>query len=291
MTWRTVVISSRAKLELRLNYLLIRRDDLKKIFLSEISTIIIESTSVAITSALMCELIKRKIKVIFCDEKRNPCFELAGYYGSHDCSNKLRNQAAWTKETKDMVWARIVADKIKRQRDLIKYYGYDQEAELLASYIEEIQPGDISNREGHAAKVYFNALFGMDFSRKLTCDENSALNYGYAVILSAFNREIVANGCVTQLGIFHNNTDNRFNLGCDMMEPFRPLVDKLVYESHFKEFGPNEKHKVVNVLNKEVRVNDSKQYVSNAIKTYCKSILDAMFDNSPDLINCYNYEF
>ena len=76
-----------------------------------------------------------------------------------------------------------------------------------------------------------------------------------------------------------------------MMEPFRPLVDKLVYELHFKEFGPNEKHKVIDVLNKEVRVNDSKQYVSNAIKTYCKSVLDAMFDNSPALINCYNYEF
>ena len=94
---------------------------------------------------------------------------------------------------------------------------------MLAKYAAEVQPGDVTNREGHAAKVYFNALFGLSFKRGDKTFLNGALNYGYAVILSAFNREIVANGMNTQLGIAHKNEFNAFNLSCDLMEPFRIL--------------------------------------------------------------------
>ena len=87
---------------------------------------------------------------------------------------------------------------------------------------------DASNREGHAAKVYFNALFGMDFTRSADISINAALNYGYSLLLSAFNREISANGYLTQLGIYHNNMFNHFNLACDFMEPYRVIVDWFV---------------------------------------------------------------
>ena len=94
------------------------------------------------------------------------------------------------------------------------------EAELLQGYLEEITYGDATNREGHAAKVYFNALFGKDFTRTDDLLINTALNYGYSILLSAFNREIVLNGYLTQLGLFHDNMFNRFNLASDLMEPF-----------------------------------------------------------------------
>ena len=96
MSWRTVIISSAAKLDYQMGYLVIRKDDVTKIHLSEIETVMIESTSVSLTVALLCELTKKKIKVIFCDEKRNPSSELISYYGAHDTSLKVRNQIAWT---------------------------------------------------------------------------------------------------------------------------------------------------------------------------------------------------
>lgn len=91
MSWRTVIISSAAKLDYQMGYLVIRKDDVTKIHLSEIETVMIESTSVSLTVALLCELTKKKIKVIFCDEKRNPSSELISYYGAHDTSLKVRN--------------------------------------------------------------------------------------------------------------------------------------------------------------------------------------------------------
>lgn len=89
---------------------------------------------------------------------------------------------------------------------------------------------------GHAAKVYFNALFGMDFTRTEESSINAALNYGYGILLSAFNREIVLNGYITQLGLFHNNMFNQFNLGSDLMEPFRTIVDQKVRDMMPQKF-------------------------------------------------------
>ena len=98
MSWRIVVISKRAKLDLQLGKMVVRSDEVTKIVLSEISTIMIESTAVSITASLIAELAKRKIKVIFCDEKRNPSCELVNYYGSHDTSNKVRKQIIWKQQ-------------------------------------------------------------------------------------------------------------------------------------------------------------------------------------------------
>lgn len=95
MSWRTIVISKRAKLDLQLGYMVVRSEEVTKIVLSEISTILIESTAVSLTTGLLAELSKRKIKVIFCDEKRNPSSELVSYYGSHDTSNNILIQAPY----------------------------------------------------------------------------------------------------------------------------------------------------------------------------------------------------
>ena len=97
MSWRIVVISKRAKLDYQLGYLVVRNEEVTKIHLSEISTILIESTAATVTTSLLAELTKKKIKVIFCDEKRNPSSELVGYYGSHDTSNKIRKQIQWSR--------------------------------------------------------------------------------------------------------------------------------------------------------------------------------------------------
>jgi CRISPR-associated protein Cas1 len=289
MSWRTVVISNNAKLDYQIGYLVVRGSETTKIHLNEIGMLIIESTAVSMTSYLLNELVKNKIKVVFCDEKRNPSSELVSYYGSHDTSAKIRKQIEWTKDDKAHIWTEIVSEKIKQQALLLQKYG-KQEANMLFQYMQEVEFGDVTNREGHAAKVYFNALFGKSFTRTEDNPVNAALNYGYSIILSIFNREIVSLGYITQIGLFHDNMFNQFNLASDLMEPFRPLVDSLVIELKPDKFESDEKYSMLKILNTEVIVADKKEVLTNAIKIYCRSVCDALNDRDVSLIRFYYNE-
>lgn len=289
MSWRTVVISRNAKLDYQIGYLVVRGQETKKIHLNEIRTLIVESTAVSMTSYLLCELMKHKIKVIFCDEKRNPSSELLPYYGCHDCSQKVRKQMEWDKENKSAVWTEIVSEKIRKQEQLLRKLE-KTEAELLNKYVAEIEFGDVTNREGHAAKVYFNALFGKKFARDDDCPINAALNYGYSLLLSGFNREICANGYITQIGLFHDNMFNPFNLASDIMEPFRPIVDDYVYHMKPEKFEKEEKHALLKILEQEIIIDEKKEFLENAIKIYTKSVFDALNEDNRFMIKFYRYE-
>lgn len=290
MSWRTVVITRQAKLEEKLNYLYVRdAESTTKIHLSEISVLMIESTAVSLTASLLCELSKRKIKVIFCDEKRNPQSELVSYNDGCDTSLKLKKQIAWTEDFKKAVWTEIVREKILMQANLL-YEMKKEECDILYRYIDEICFGDSTNREGHAAKVYFNSLFGKDFTRQNDSPTNAALNYGYSLILSCFNREIVALGYTTKLGLFHDNMFNCFNLSSDLMEPFRPLVDREVCTMFGDAFGKEEKAQLLGVLNQNVQFCGKSQTVANAIRLYCKCVTDALGENDLGKLRFYRNE-
>lgn len=288
MSWRVVVISSCCKLDMKMGYMAVRsKDGVKKIYIDEIATIIIENTAVSITGCLISELIKRKVKIIFCDEKRNPSSEIMAMYGSHDCSAKIKKQINWSDDIKGVVWTEIVREKIEKQSEFLRELNKNIEADLLNKYILEMEFNDKSNREGHAAKVYFNALFGKDFTRSKDNAINAALNYGYSILLSAVNREVTSNGYLTQLGLFHDNMFNQFNLSCDLVEPFRIIADRKVKEREYTEFTSNERHDMVNILNEEVYIDSERQYLMNAIKIYCKSVFEALCENDISLIKFF----
>ena len=289
MSWRTVVISSRAKLDYHAGFLVVRAEETKRLFLKDIEILVIESTAVSMTAYLLNELVKHKVRVVFCDEKRNPTSELQPLYGSHDTSLKVRNQIAWSDTIKESVWTEIVTEKIRKQAELLRKYNKPQ-AELLYSYIGEILPGDVTNREGHAAKVYFNALWGNTFSRSEECPVNAALNYGYAIILSMFNREITCNGYLTQFGLFHDNMFNAFNLSSDLMEPFRPIVDEFVLELRPEKFEENEKRELLKLLTKIVIIQERKEYLPNAVGHYVRSVFDALSEGDIANIRFYRNE-
>lgn len=291
MSWRVVVISNRAKLDYKMDYLVVRNgNETKRVHLSEISVLMIESTAVSLTAYLLCELIKRKINVIFCDEKRLPMASVAPYYGSHDTSLKYRTQIGWEKEIKGFVWAEVVRAKILGQYYVLEKMQKDEKS-LLKTYMSQIEAADTTNREGHAAKVYFNALFGKEFSRSADNIINGALNYGYSIFLSVVAREIVACGYFTQLGIFHDNMFNHYNLASDFMEPFRPYVDYKVLNMELDKFEHEEKMELVKLLNAEVKIDGKINYMSNAVKIYVKSVFEAINEKNISLIKFPCYEF
>ena len=288
--WRVIVITGRSKLDLRYNSISIRRDNgTDFIHIGEVNTLILETTTISITAALMCELIKQKVKVIFCDEKSNPHFELLPFYGSHDCSAKIKEQIAWTDFLKESLWTIIVTEKIENQMKLLKKLN-KEEYRILEEYLSQIEHNDNTNREGHSAKIYFSALFGNNFSRNKENSLNAFLNYGYQLLLSTFNKEIVANGYLTQIGIFHKNMFNYYNLSSDLMEPFRVIVDELAYKENPQKFEKDEKRKLQNILNLKFRINNVNHYLSDVIKIYTKSIFDALSSNDLSLVRFFQDE-
>lgn len=288
MGFRTVIVNSRAKLEFRLNFMIVRGENEKRIFIDEINTLIIQSTAVSLTAALLSELIRSGVKVIFCDEKFNPCSELIPYYGAHNTSKRYKIQMQWRDETKDEIWRLIIAQKITNQKNYLQKRGFSAEAELIGSYIPDILSGDTTNREGHSAKVYFNCLMPCGVSRRDGGFLNGCLNYGYAVLLSCFNREIVASGYLTQFGIWHDNEFNQFNLSSDLMEPFRTIVDEVAFSlpEGDKEF----KRKMADILNFQISIDGKTTTLDLAVRTYVRSVLNALEASDPSLIIFPSYE-
>lgn len=290
MSFRTVVVTKQSRMSYKNRFLVVKQEnDEKYIHLSEIDTIIVDSVSVSISTYLLKELADNKINIMFCDEKHNPFGELVPYYSRHNSSKMIQTQINWTKNKKDALWSEIVKNKIQNQSNLLKKVK-SSKYRLLSSYIEEVTTGDKTNREGHAAKVYFNALFGNDFTRNSDDDRNAALNYGYACLLSTINKEIINNGYLTQLGIHHKNEFNEFNLTCDLLEPFRVLIDQFVYCNNKRKLDTQYKLEIVDLLNKNFKYKGKMYTLKDIIKIYVKSTLESIdnIDNYKGFI--YNEE-
>lgn len=288
MAFRTVIVKNRCKLEYSLNYLVCRGDEEKRILLDEIEFLIIQNTGVAIICALLSALAEKKIKVIFCDSKSNPQSELVPYYNNYSNYKKIKQQIHFNDEFKNKLWQLIVYKKIYYQSKVLKEIKNSSYLKL-DQYLEEIEIGDISNREGHAAKVYFNSLFGGTFSRG---DEfnpiNKYLNYGYSILASAINREIKSLGYLTELGIHHIGETNPFNLTYDFIEPLRPFIDIQVVKHKIND--ENYKDYFIKLLSTQVIVNGNKMFLDNAIHLYIQSLFTALTKNKIDEIIFIDYE-
>lgn len=145
MSFRTVAITKRCKLDYKMGFLEVRKEDTKRILLDDIHTLIIENPAVSLTGCLIEALMQKKIKVIFCDSKRNPQSELIPYYGCHDCSSKIKLQMSWSEELKGEIWTRIVKEKIRKQAEFLADLQKEEET-LLRGYVEELEYRDVTNR-------------------------------------------------------------------------------------------------------------------------------------------------
>ena len=289
MSFRTVVITRQSKISYKNRFLVVKQEnDEKYIHLSEIDTIIVDSISVSISAYLLKELADNKINIIFCDEKHNPFGEVVPYYSKHNTSKMIKEQIKWKVSDKDKIWAEIVKNKIMNQALLLKKTK-SLKYKLILSYIDEVVDGDKTNREGHAAKVYFNALYGNNFVRNSDDSINAALNYGYAILLSTINKEIINNGYLTQLGIHHKNEFNKFNLTCDLMEPFRIIIDNFVYYNQERKLDTQYKLDIVNILNNTFKYQGKNYVLKDIIKMFVKNTLESI-NNSENYKEFIYYE-
>ncbi|MBC1904730.1 type II CRISPR-associated endonuclease Cas1 [Listeria innocua] len=276
MGWRTIVVNSHSKLSYKNQHLVFKSAyQQEMIHLSEIDVLLLETTDITLTTMLINCLVAENILILFCDDKRLPIGKLLPFYGRHDSSLQLSKQLEWDAELKAAVWTEIISQKILNQSMFLSMLNYDEKADSLIKLHETLAVFDPTNREGHAARIYFNQLFGNDFTREHENDVNSGLNYGYTLLLSIFARELVKAGCMTQFGLKHANQFNDFNFASDLMEPFRPLVDQIVYEKRNEDFQVI-KRSLFELFTKQFDYNDQHMFLTNIVSDYTKKIVKVL---------------
>jgi CRISPR-associated protein Cas1 len=187
-----------------------------------------------------------------------------------------------TDDFKELLWQKITAEKIKNQARCLRLAGLKNDAEKLEEIAITVIPGDKNNREAFASQIYFKALFGSYFVRNDDDITNSALNYGYTIIRSAFCKTLVAYGYNCVLGIHHTGDRNPYNLADDMMEPLRPLVDFWT-DSHCSELvdklSRTNRNDIIRLVNQVIMWNGKKMRVRYAIDKYVSSLTTAINNN------------
>lgn len=275
-SWRTLVIQEHASLSLRDENIVISLDSKEEsIPLEQIRMLFIHTGTGCVSFPLLSKLSEKNVKVIFCNQKKNPVSELIPYNGNFEMAGRMMDQAAWSKRKKNTVWRQIIKMKILQQMSLLDILGL-KIPEELSKYYHQVEQGDSTNREAMATKIYFDVLFGKEFRRFALDKMNAGLNYGYAILCSAFNRTIVMNGYSTALGIHHCNRQNPYNLSCDLMEPFRPFVDRIVYDNKNCELDWDYRKKLISLLYQECRYNGKVTDITTAIESYVRDIVKGM---------------
>ena len=276
MGWRTVIVNTHSKLSYKNNHLIFKdATRTEMIHLSEVDILLLETTDILLSTMLIKRLVDENILVIFCDDKRLPTAHLMPYYARHDSSLQLSKQIDWEEAVKAEVWTHIISQKILNQSIYLSECGFIEKSQSVMNLYHSLELFDPSNREGHSARIYFNTLFGNDFNRELDNEINTSLDYGYTLLLSMFAREVVLSGCMTQLGLKHANQFNQFNLASDIMEPFRPIIDQIVYENRNHSFVKI-KRELFTIFSDTFQYNNKEMYLTNIVSDYTKKVIKAL---------------
>jgi CRISPR-associated protein Cas1 len=203
---------------------------LGKVSLDDISVLLLSAQSAVMSKSLLAELANRNIIVVVCGKNYAPVGLQIPIVGNFKQTAIIKNQINASLPLKKNIWKAVVTEKIENQSKVLKKIGNKVESALLKNISKSVLSGDSNNREAYAARVYWKALFGKSFIRDKNLEGvNSLLNYGYAIVRAAILRSICSKGLIPSLGVHHDNLLNPACLADDLFEPFRPLVDLLVY--------------------------------------------------------------
>lgn len=273
--WRTCIVQDYDKLSLRDGLLVLSGEEEITVPLNQLRRLLLMSPRASITTALLNELAQQHISVLFCDQKRSPAAELLPIGQHVETAGAILDQSAWTASQKDILWAHIVRMKIHNQQALLTKIVPEQSC-LLNPYEEAVLPGDPTNREGQAARLYFSAIFGNGFIRHGVHPLNAPLNYGYTILCSAFSRAIALHGYHTALGIHHCSRANKVNLSSDLMEPFRPFIDFIVWKKRNSPFDWPYKQALINALQSSCYYKNRQMTLDTAVECFTIDSLRAL---------------
>lgn len=254
MLKRTLVFSNPMILSLKNQQLVIAYrdspDESRTVPIEDVGVVLLENQQSFITLPLLNALVDNEVQVVVCNSKGMPNAMINGMNTNNLQGETLRNQIACGEVLKKQLWKQVVEAKIKNQASLLNSIG--EEGNVLKPFYTNVRSGDLDNREGIAARIYFQRLFGDNFIRDRDLPGiNAMLNYGYSILRAATCRAIVSSGLLPAIGIHHHNRSNAYPLADDLMEPFRPFVDGVVYDLLVRgeiELSKNVKGELISML-------------------------------------------
>lgn len=284
--WRTVIITKGERITIRDNWLVVySENNEQRVPIGDLYSVVIDNRAAMLSAVVLTTLAMANVHIYFCDSKHIPVALSLPMNTHYKPLGVIKKQLALTDEFKDVLWQRIVEQKIRNQIICLKTVGVDPDKiKPIEDMCSKILPGDNSNREAAAAKKYFSALFGYTFKRTDDDVTNAALNYGYTIIRSSVAKTLTAYGYNCVLGIHHINEQNAFNLADDIMEPFRPLIDLWTDNSCddlWDELTKANRRDLVNLVNVPVKMANKKMRVRYAIDKCVSSLTTSIENNDP----------
>lgn len=289
MIKQTLMFTSPVALSLKYGQLVVKSlEDDKTLTrpIEDIGFVIIENPMISLTIPLLNELAENNVAVIICDKKQMPQAMLQPLVGNTTLQESYKFQIEATAPLKKQIWKQLVEAKIKNQAALLDRIG--KEGNLLKPFYSNVKSGDTDNREGTAARVYWTQLFENGFKREREGDSpNLFLNYGYTILRAAVARALVGSGLYPAFGVFHRNRYNAFPLADDVMEPYRPFIDEVVYslysEDGITDLDKNTKTKLLRVLFTDVKIGKMTRPLEVALSITTASLVKVFRGDSQKL--------
>ncbi len=232
MLKRTLLFSNPYHISTKLKQLVIadkNTGEIKQAVIEDLGFVVFDHREITFTQSVMQLLAENNVAVIFCDERHHPGSMLFHLDTNQVQNERFRAQVAASEPLKKQLWQQTVKAKIRNQAAMLKHIG--QEYEDLIYLSKQVKSGDIDNAEAQASRRYWPKLFGSNFLRdRFGMPPNPSLNYGYSILRAATARALCGSGLLPTLGIHHHNKYNAYCLADDIMEPYRPFVDLLVFE-------------------------------------------------------------
>lgn len=279
MIKQTMMFSSPVYLSLKDQQMVITFKDNKDTVtrpIEDIGFVVIENPQVSISIPLLNELADNNVSVVFCDKKQMPKTMLMTLEGNTTQQESYKYQIDASAPLKKNIWKQLVECKIKNQALLLKKVG--KNGDVLKQYYMNVKSGDTDNREGAAAREYWGRIYDEGFKRDREGQPpNNLLNYGYTILRAAVTRALIGSGLYPAFGVFHRNRYNAFPLADDVMEPYRPFVDELVYhiyhDSAVIELDNQAKGILLRVLFSDVKMGKVTRPLENALSLTTASLL------------------
>lgn len=261
----------------------------KTVPIEDIGYVVLENPQITLTNGVLMKLIQNKTALITCDQQHMPCSFLQPLVGHTEQTVRYRHQLDASIPLKKSLWQHTVMSKIANQGLHIKSRG--KYSLKLERWSKEVKSGDTQNHEAVAAAHYFQNLFDIDgFSRNQKgTPPNNLLNYGYAILRAVTARAIVSSGMLPSVGIFHHNKYNAFSLADDIMEPYRPYVDALVYDmvetgANLEELTTSIKVELLKIPALDVIIDGNRSPLMNAMSRTTNSLYDCFYGNSRKIL-------
>ncbi len=290
MIKRTLFFSNTVCLSLKNKQLVVKypqTEDESTVPVEDIGFVVIDNSQIMITVPLINALTENNAAVVFCNDKHLP-FSMNLPLDTNTIQSQLfSNQIKAKLPVKKKCWKQVIESKIANQGSLLEKYG--KKADKLFESARNVKTGDSTNREGYAAKLYWESLMGKDWYRdRFGIWPNNYLNYGYAILRAAVARAIVGSGLLPTLGINHHNKYNAYCLADDIMEPYRPFIDDEVMEyincCDEEEVTQEFKKKVLQVLTRDVKIGKVKRPLMVALTMTTASLAKVFAGEETNLV-------